>query len=272
MTAPTRGRMRRLVASLLFVALVCGPVRADPKPAAPDIALVAKQYNLEIVTEAPRFPVRITHGVIDGAEADRADVESYAGIFAFEWSLYPPELVRRTGLKKVVFCKGLSFEKQYRTAVPDFENDVLYLDVSRGRHDEGYVRKVIHHEFFHIVDLKDDGRLYEDERWAKLNPPGFKYGPGGAKLQDDPTVTVTGRDEPGFLNRYATAGVEEDKAEVFAHMMVEPAALATRIKTDKYMRAKVERMRELLAEFCPKADDAFWTAVEKAERHPAPKK
>jgi C-5 cytosine-specific DNA methylase len=37
-------------------------------------------------------------------------------------------------------------------------------------------------------------------------------------LQVDSTVTTTGKDEPGFLNRYAAVGVEEDKAEVFAHM------------------------------------------------------
>ena len=178
----------------------------------------------------------------------------------------PAELVKKTNLKRVVFCKDLSFAKQRRTAVPDFENDVLYLDVARGRSDELYVRKVIHHEFFHIIDLRDDGKLYEDERWAKLNPPDFKYGPGGAKLQDDPTVTVTGKDAPGFLNRYAAAGVEEDKAEVFAHMIVEPKLMAERAKKDKYMRAKMERMKELLAEFTPKMDERFWAAVEKAER------
>jgi hypothetical protein len=253
--------MFRLLTPVLVIALASAPASAQP-----DLAAVGKVYGLEIVTDAPKFPVKLRSGAIDGAEAAKADVETYGPIFAFEWSLYPPELVQRTRLKKVVFCKDLSFEKQKRTAVPDFENDVLYLDVARGRFDESYVRKVIHHEFFHIIDLRDDGKLYEDERWAKLNPPNFKYGPGGAKLQDDPSVTTTGRDEPGFLNRYAAAGVEEDKAEVFAHLMVEPKLMAERAKKDKYMRAKVERMRELLAEFTPKADDVFWKAVEKVER------
>jgi hypothetical protein len=174
--------------------------------------------------------------------------------------------VKKTRLKRVVFCQELSFAKQRRTATPDFEHDTLYLDVARGRYDHHYVRKVIHHEFFHIIDLRDDGKLYEDERWAKLNPPGFKYGRGGAQLQDDPTVTTTGRDEPGFLNRYAASGVEEDKAEVFAHMIVEPKLMAERAKQDRYMRAKVERMRELLAEFAPNADEQFWKRVEKSER------
>jgi hypothetical protein len=227
---------------------------------------VAKRYGLTIVTVEPRFPVQMKTGEIDGGAAAKADVESYAAIFNFEWSLYPPELIKKTRLKTIVFCKDLSFARQRRTAVPDFEHDVLYLDVVRGRDDDRYVRKVIHHEFFHLIDLRDDGKLYEDDRWAGLNPPGFKYGMGGAKLQDDPTVTSTGRDAPGFLNRYAASGVEEDKAEIFAHMMVEPKAMAARAKNDKYVRAKLERMRELLAEFTPKMDEAFWERVEKAER------
>jgi hypothetical protein len=250
----------------LFVVLTCAQAPVLSKPAAPDLAAIGKKYGLEFVTAAPAFPVKIKSGLIDGAEAAKADAESYAAIFAFEWSLYPPELVKKTRLKRVVFCQELAFAKQKRTAVPDFENDTLYLDVARGRFDEPYVRKVIHHEFFHIIDLRDDGKLYEDERWARLNPPDFKYGPGGAKLQDDPSVTTTGGDVPGFLNRYAAAGVEEDKAEIFAHLMVEPKPMADRAKKDKYVRAKVERMKELLAEFTPKMDSAFWAAVEKAER------
>jgi hypothetical protein len=91
-------------------------------------------------------------------------------------------------------------------------------------------------------------------------------------LQSDPTVTTTGKDEPGFLNRYAMAGVEEDKAEVFAHMIVEPKMIAERVKKDKYMQAKVERMKELLVEFTPSMDKKFWEAVEKAERGDAKKR
>ncbi len=257
--------MAHLLAAILSVALALSSLAAEP-----DLPAITKQYKLDIVTKAPTFPVKTAHGPIGGTEADTADVESYATIFAFEWSLYPTDLVRKTQVKGVVFCKDLSFAGQKRTAVPDFEHDTLYLDVSSGRHDDRYVRKVIHHEFFHFVDLRDDGKLYEDERWVSLNPSGFKYGRGGAKLQSDHTVTKPS-DEPGFLNRYATAGVEEDKAEVFAHMMVEPKLIAGRVEKDEYMRAKVERMRELLAAFSRKVDKDFWAAVEKVER-PEPKK
>jgi hypothetical protein len=42
--------------------------------------------------------------------------------------------------------------------------------------------------------------------------------------------------------------------------------MADRAKTDKYMRSKMERMKELLADFTPKADRAFWMRVEKVRR------
>jgi hypothetical protein len=264
--------MPRCLLSVFLMTLVCHQVPAQTRAVAPDIDQTAKKYDLEIVTKTPQFPIKLRSGVIDGSEAKKEDIDSYLPIFLFEWSLYPPDLVKRTGLKKVVLCQKLSFEKQLRTAIPDFENNVLYLDVARGRHDDRYVRKVIHHEFFHIIDLRDDGKLYEDERWSNLNPPRFKYGQGGAKLQSDPTATTTGKDEPGFLNRYAAAGVEEDKAEIFAHMIVEPKMIAERAQKDKYIQVKVERMKELLAEFSSRMDKTFWDSVEKAERVDAKRK
>ncbi len=254
-------RVRVPLAVLLLLGVPAVAPAGDP-----DLALVAKRYELELVTRVPAFPVKTGHGIIDGAAADDADLTSYTEIFAAEWSLYPPPLVRKTAIKRVVFCKNLSFAGQRRTAIPDFEHDTLYFDVTRGRHDDLYVRRVIHHEFFHVVDLKDDGNLYADERWVRLNAPGFKYGPGGAKLQDDSAATTAGKDEPGFVNRYATSGVEEDKAELFAYLVVEPKAVAERTAKDKYVRAKVERMKELLAAFSAEANDDFWAAVGKTER------
>jgi hypothetical protein len=253
----------RVLACLLALAAL--PLCASEKDAV-NLAAVGETYRLRIVTTSPRLPVKIASGEINGSAAAKAEIESYAPLFAFEWSLYPPELVKKTRLKAVVFCRDLTFAGQRRTAVPDFEHDVLYLDVARGRNSDRYTRMVIHHEFFHIVDLRDDDLLYEDERWAKLNPPGFKYGPGGINLQNDPTVTDPDKDTPGFLNRYAASGVEEDKAEVFAHLMVEPKEMKERAAKDKYLSAKIERMKELLAEFAPTMDAKFWKAVEKAER------
>ena len=242
---------------------------ADP-PSDGDIdtqaARLAKDYRISVVVAQPTFPVKTLHGEIAGREAKPNHLKSYVPILASEWSLYPPELIQRTGLRRIILCQSLSFAGQLRTAIPDFENSDLYLDVERGRYAERYVRLVIHHEFYHLIDYRDDGSLYADEKWVALNPVGFKYGRGGKNAQSDATVSLLNNDQPGFLNRYATTGVEEDKAEIFAHLIVNPQKLDERTKSDAIVADKARRMKELLQKFCPQVDGRFWESAAKRER------
>ncbi len=243
--------------SVIALALVglCGGFSADEPRALGDLAA---RYGVSIEFEKPAFPVETAHGEIAGAAAAEDELAKYAPILIREWSLYPVSLVRKTKLKRIVLCRDLAFAGQKRTAVPDFENETLYLDVSRGLHAERYVRKVIHHEFFHMIDWRDDGAVYSDRSWMGLNPKGFTYGDGGVNAQDDPTVSLHTEAAPGFLNRYSMSGVEEDKAELFAHLLVEPAFVARRSKQDAFLGAKTARLKELLRDFCPDLDDEFW--------------
>ena len=109
----------------------------------------------------------------------------------------------------MVLCKELSFAGQRRNAIPDCEHETLYLDVSRGSYSKTYLRGVIHHEFFHIIDFRDDGSVYQDKRWKALNPEKFRYGSGGRTVQDLAKTSVLTDKYPGFLNHYSTTGVEE---------------------------------------------------------------
>jgi Putative zinc-binding metallo-peptidase len=171
---------------------------------------------------------------------------------------YPIGLVHRSNLKRVVLCEELKFDGQRRNAIPDFEHDVLYLDVKRGDYNTLYQRKVIHHEFFHIIDYKDDGSVYADKAWDALNPASFQYGTGGRNAQENASTSLLTNRFPGFLNHYSTTGVEEDKAEVFANMMVEPKHVDTRAANDSVIKAKRDAMKSLLQEFCAEVDEEFW--------------
>jgi hypothetical protein len=60
--------------------------------------------------------------------------------------------------------------------------------------------------------------------------------------------------------------VEEDKAEVFANLIVDFAYVEVRAKKDRVLNAKVERMKELLVKFCPAMNDELWDKVRKLKR------
>lgn len=254
----TRLALMRL--AVVLPACLTGTVLADDVGVDPAEGLkkAAAEYRIEIDFEAPAFPVRTTHGVITGEPCSRGQLERYAPLFLGELGLYPPELVAQSRLKRITFCRELSFAGQKRAAIPDFEHDELYLDVGGTSLEMLYLTKVFHHEFYHVIDYVDDGLVYEDERWRALNPERFAYGTGGRNARHVSDTSRLTTKNLGFLNHYSTTGVEEDKAEVFANLMVEPAYVEGRIETDLVLQAKVERMKETLREFCPQVDEEFW--------------
>jgi hypothetical protein len=234
---------------------------------ASDIAKLETSFAIIIATTELRFPVETKHGLIDGKTAGPGKVKDYVRVFAPEFALYPPELVQRARLRRIVLCTDLTFAGQRRNAIPDFEHGTLYLDVARGTHDWKYLRKVIHHEFFHIIDFRDDGSLYRDDHWSALNPPGFEYGDGGRNAQNHRETSLLTQKFPGFLNHYSTTGVEEDKAEVFANMMVDFEHVEVRSQSDKLIHDKRAAMQKLLSKFSPAMDESFWRKVRDMKRN-----
>ncbi len=228
---------------------------------------IAETYRIEIIAVDPEFPVEIRHGTIEGKPAEEKELLKYIPLFDQELRLYPRELVQRSRLKRVVICWELSFAGQRRGAIPDFGNDTLYLDISRGT--PTYLRKVIHHEFYHIIDWQDDFKLYEDKVWAALNPEDFKYGDGGKNAQDNPDTGVLTEKFPGFLNHYSTTGVEEDKAEIFANLIVDAEYVAKRMEKEAVLESKAKLLKEQLFKFCPAINDGFWDSIQKTKRNPA---
>ena len=223
-------------------------------------------YQIQMIGMEPEFPVRTTHGMIEGRAANEKALKTYLRWFPEEFRLYPVEAIRNSRLQRVILCAELKFAGQLRSAIPDFEHNTLYLDIERASNSRIYQILVFHHELFHVIDYADDYRVYEDAAWVELNEDDFRYGTGGKNAQDNPDTSVLTDRYPGFLNHYSTTGVEEDKAELFANMVVRAKTVERRAESDSVLRTKCDRMRELLHQFCPELDDQFWSAAKKLKR------
>lgn len=217
--------------------------------------------DVPVVTDGIAFPIATMYGPIDGAHPGAEQTAAYRPILNEEWSRYPAALMTRVRLARIILCIDLKFAGQKRSAVPDFEHDALLLDVAASL-DQAYLRKVIHHEFYHLIDERDDGSLYADAEWNRLNPPDFSYGSGGKNMQDatNPGAWLASLD--GVTSRYAAAGVEEDKAELFAFLMLRPADVAAEAKRDDVLAAKIELLKRQLELFCPELDAPFWKRIQ----------
>ncbi|GAA0345557.1 hypothetical protein GCM10009092_07550 [Bowmanella denitrificans] len=164
---------------------------------------------------------------------------NYLALFEQEIAKLPPAVLRLSGLDKVAFVRALSVGPQPRAAVPDYIHEVLYYDVDAP--GDAYLRHVVHHEFYHMLEQQLYGSAYyKDPLWHSLNPDGFVYGNGGAYARDS-SVSVFSHPHPGFVNGYAMSGLEEDKAEIWAIIWAQQSwqAVETLVEIDSILQAKI---------------------------------
>ncbi|HZZ43220.1 MAG TPA: ankyrin repeat domain-containing protein [Tepidisphaeraceae bacterium] len=178
--------------------------------------------------------------------SNAAKEDRFEKVVEKELGEYTPVFIGNSGLKHIWSVRHLTVEKQPRGAVVLQSGDTLVIDIDTPE-DRRYLRHAIHHEFYHLIEFNLAGDFYfRDPKWMVMNPPDFKYGEGGRFDQDsatDPGNIV--HPLAGFVDQYATSGLEEDKAEIFACLMVpeEAGEIEQWSRADRVLEAKVKYMR-----------------------------
>jgi hypothetical protein len=195
--------------------------------------------GVELLTARSGFELPLGHGMVTGASATPEQVAFASRIVREELARLPAALLAAAELRRVVLCGSLREDRRPIPSLPNY-NRTLLLDADA---EETYLRRLVHHEIFHFIDLADDGSVLRDPAWTALNPAGFRYGQGGRAMRG-PEASVD-PPPPGFVSGYAMASLEEDKAEVFAEMMTGAARLRERAARDSVLHGKIARIREL---------------------------
>lgn len=196
--------------------------------------------------------------------ANQQKLDAHIEMFLDEFSKYPLDFVAVSKLRKVAFVEQLVNDGIHVAANPYAAAEILLLDVSF-MSDQWYPRYVLHHEFFHMLEEEWNGSFYfKDPKWAAFNEPGFTYGSGGKSAYGSGRdVTSFKHSRRGFINEYSTYGMEEDRADLWAAMMVPEIwkMVAPFVESDSILLAKTKYLRELARSKCSSMDEAFWKAV-----------
>lgn len=212
---------------------------------------------------------------IKGTRPRLAHCLFYQSLLVAGISLYPPEFVRKSGLKTIMLVDKLHYSTQPRKAVPVFRTGTLYLDPAP--EVIAYLQDVFHHEYFHMIDTRmaEEGLFVSrrsrqdkiiDPEWEALNVLTFRYGSGGSRNRQPDGFIGMGSVERGFLNSYSMTAVEEDKAEVFAGLIRHPGAMFE--AADPILKAKSLELARRLVLFCPAMNEHFWKHVAAHEPYP----
>jgi hypothetical protein len=189
-----------------------------------------------------------------------------------EFQLYPPECLRKISLRKLVFTDNISITSpdgytDTRSATLDPVNGIMiYSEAlfnnfgSSDFESHRFLVSIIHHEFYHYLDIKQDGTATPDPGWSALNTPGFSYGNGGRYAQTA-SASVWTTAYPGFVNDYSRAGADEDKAEIWAGLFARGERLNSMMANDPILRNKVALIKQRAQNLCPSMNEAFWSRV-----------
>jgi hypothetical protein len=220
-------------------------------------AAVPDTHGVAVLYATTPFRVDLPNGEIIGDAPAVAAMETAAAVVAEELALLPPGFARAAGLGRVVLCGELTEARRPIPSLPNWRGTLL-LDA--GGSPE-FLRRLLHHELWHFADLADDGDVVADGAWQALLPEGFAYA-GGGRFMREPAAARPEAAPAGFVTPYATAALEEDKAETFAFMVTEPVTTRERALADPVLAAKVARIRELAATLDAGMDDRFWRQLE----------
>jgi hypothetical protein len=221
-----------------------------PTTEQPELKALGEKYKLEIITGAKSDHPDATFDACNTVQEKFA-----ADLLSTELSVYPPEIIHASKVERVVVCSGLSADGRDVQGLAQmglFVVDTIFLEISRVMRDWEYARLAFHHELFHAIDYHDDLCHYVDLSWRHLNNEEFDYDFGLFKGFNEPC------DRPGFLSTYSMSCPWEEKAEVYAHLIVNTVCTEQRAANDPVLSKKVDRMKQLLFNFSPHYTDEFW--------------
>jgi hypothetical protein len=213
-------------------------------------------HGIQIEIRTKAFTDKAHDYLVEGDAAASDAMQKYQILWMEEWSRYPKSLMAKAKVERIIFCEKLSLNGQARAAVPAFDINSMYYDPAVGAKSPLYQRSVIHHEFFHMLDHRM-GTVVRDPEWCALNAVGFNYGSGGKTMRTNGVGNLTA-EIPGFLTVYGTSAVEEDKAELYAHLIVSPRFANDQALKDPVLAAKIALLKKRLQEYSPCFDSDFW--------------
>jgi hypothetical protein len=153
------------------------------------IAEIGKKYSVSVSRVIPSSDTGDDQ-LVTAKPTTSEHLRTFLPILTSEFNLYPPELVKRSGVWRIVLCEKMTCHSGGCAGLADGPGHTVYLDPDCDSADERYRRQAIHHEFFHMIDYAACD--YSDRTWPALNAKRFMYGSSGpAELN---------LDLPGFVS------------------------------------------------------------------------
>ena len=232
-------------------------IKKDPEIQA-DLRLIEKKWGITVLwapgSPAPPMPAKVRLVYSYFTDKKIVQFKAFVRMLREELDMYPDAIVSRLGFGNIyildeftyrdVKLAGQSFSWIPKPAVAYGLNSFKPDDVA----SRAFFSRTTHHEVFHAMERQfttAGGPLF-GASWDTLNEPGFKYriGPNSVGAEGQPTYSKDNASRKGFAEAYGMNIATDDRATLYARMMVEDKAFLARLATDPILLAKTNRLQE----------------------------
>lgn len=150
----------------------------------------------------------------------------------------PASSIQNLGLKYVILCSGMTrttaAEDRRIGGIPLPRLNLLLLDTGESGNTISHIDRIFLHELYHFMEIRLN--TLHDKDWQKRFGVGYANSYEG-RTNKPKTIGGGGR---GFLNAYSVTYPHEERAELFAHLVLNPAEVVThiRLKDDELLKRK----------------------------------
>ena len=223
-----------------------------------DLRLIEKKWGITVLwapgSPAPPMPAKVRLVYSYFTDKKIVQFKAFVRMLREELDMYPDAIVSRLGFGNIyildeftfrdVKLAGQSFSWIPKPAVAYGLNSFKPEDAA----SRAFFSRTTHHEVFHAMERQfttAGGPLF-GATWDALNEPGFKYriGPNSVSAEGQPTHTKDNKGRKGFAEPYGMNIATDDRATLYARMMVADQVFYGRLPTDPILLAKTKRLQE----------------------------
>ena len=232
-------------------------IKKDPEIQA-DLRLIEKKWGITVLwapgSPAPPMPAKVRLVYSYFTDKKIVQFKAFVRMLREELDMYPDAIVSRLGFGNIyildeftyrdVKLAGQSFSWIPKPAVAYGLNSFKPDDVA----SRAFFSRTTHHEVFHAMERQftRSGSPLFGPTWDALNEDGFRYriGPNSVSAEGQPTHTKDNKGRKGFAEPYGMNIATDDRATMYARMMVADQVFYGRLATDPILLAKTNRLQE----------------------------
>jgi hypothetical protein len=223
-----------------------------------DLRQIEQKWGITVLwapgSPAPPMPAKVRLVYSYFTDKKIIQFKAFVHMLREELDMYPDAIVSRLGFGNIyildeftyrdVKLAGQSFSWIPKPAVAYGLNSFKPEDAA----SRAFFSRTTHHEVFHAMERQftRSGSPLFGATWDALNEPGFKYriGPNSVSAEGQPTHTKDNAGRKGFAEPYGMNIATDDRATMYARMMVADRVFYARLVHDPVLLAKTIRLQE----------------------------